>query len=156
MHLLCFWSSIQALVSMALFSAPVYSCVNSTWPMTSWIVDVCMSFREQEFRTRPRIWEWGIARRHQSQGKTVATICSCEATSATPAPHLFPLISLGHQKNSDQLKGRKDRKICNSSTTIVTFTVRLNLCHHIVVGSSYCSGLSSLLVLLRTFKDWKI
>lgn len=135
MHLLCFWSSIQALVSMALFSAPVYSCVNSTWPMTSWIVDVCMSFREQEFRTRPRIWEWGIARRHQSQGKTVATICSCEATSATPAPHLFPLISLGHQKNSDQLKGRKDRKMCNSSTSN---------CH------IYCS-----LKLMSSHRSWK-
>lgn len=44
--------------------------------------ELLMSFREQESRTPPRIWEWGIARRHPSQGKTAAASCSSAANNS--------------------------------------------------------------------------
>lgn len=44
--------------------------------------ELLMSFREQESRTLPRIWEWGIARRHPSQGKTAAASCSSGANNS--------------------------------------------------------------------------
>lgn len=44
--------------------------------------ELLISFREQESRTLPRIWEWGIARRHPSQGKTAAASCLSGANNS--------------------------------------------------------------------------